>query len=132
MIINAKSELQEHISIISTTYGINVKCMECFIQNPDMDSEDQFIIICYLPCGYNEQDKQDLFKNIDTEYDDFYEDIALTLDGCIWWSDGSWSVRDIDEDSARELWVFCKSPPIPLHLKRQSTNNVVSLFGDKV
>lgn len=130
MIINAKSELLEHISIITTTYNVHLKCLECFIQNPNINSKEEFIIICYLPCGHNERDRQDLYKLIDTDYEDFFEDV-LTLDGCIWWSDGSWSTRDIDEDSLREMWIFYKSPPIPSHLKRKSGDNVVSLFGNK-
>lgn len=131
MKLNVKSELQEHISAISTTTGLTIRCMECFVHNPDIESEDEYLTVCYLPCGYGEEDKQAFLKQLDLEYDDFYEEDGLTVDGCIWWSDGSWSWRDIDNDSLRELWLYHKSPPIPAHLKGKSMSNVVSLFGNK-
>lgn len=129
MTVNVKAEIQEHISAVHTTYGLHVKCIECFIHNPDLEDEEEFISQGYLPCGFDDKIRETFYNDIDVDYDDYvHPGYDINVEGCIWWSDGSWSMRDIDEDSRCELWIFCKTPIIPSYLKCKSTSNVVSLF----
>lgn len=119
---DAKSELIQHVIEVHNTFKCNIKCAECF----SMNTEDQ-LEIYRLPINYTDIDLDEFYNMFDFEYIDLVEFTSeLVITGTIWWSDGSWSTRDICGDF--ESWVYYRVPPIPKILKSKTTDNILNLF----
>lgn len=122
--INAKVELVQHITDIKNAFNIRIKCAECFSVNTD-----DVLEIYMLPINHTLDDCDKFINLFDFEYIDmveYTEDMILT--GTIWWSDGSWSTREVYAEF--ESWVFYRAPDIPRILKRCTNNNVINLFSE--
>jgi hypothetical protein len=116
--IDAKSELLQHIMHIRTSYKTYVKCAEVTLV-----TEDDFLETHYLPLNFTEIELNNFYDVFDFTYMNVVEfETDLEITGVIWWSDGSWSERGM------ESWFHYRVPPIPKVLKRPNKNNVVSLF----
>lgn len=121
--IDAKSELLQHIMHIRTSYNTYVKCAEVTLV-----TDDDFLETHYLPLNFTEIELNNFYDVFDFTYINVVEfDTDLVIAGVIWWTDGSWSERGMDSDF-EESWFHCRVPPIPKILKRPNKNNVVSLF----
>ena len=123
--INAKRELLLHHNSVQHAYKISVKCAECsFI------SDDDMLELITLPCGYTAEEfevfvnKLNIMYNNELDDESEYDEFSLT--GTLWWTDGSWSVRDYWMD--QETWMYFRTPDIPYNLKRKSSDNIVQLF----
>jgi hypothetical protein len=120
---NAKEELLQHVNEIKTTFKNRIKCAECFSINTNEQLE-----IYRLTIDYTETELHEFYNRFNFEYIDiveFTEEMMLT--GTIWWSDGSWSVRDVCGEF--ESWIYYRAPDIPKILKHRSSSNVVNLFN---
>lgn len=124
--INAKRELLQHYNAINNAYKISVKCAECSFIN-----DEDILELITLSCGYSPDDfntfanKLNIMYNNEIDEENDYDEFSLT--GTLWWTDGSWSVRDYWMD--QETWMYFRTPDIPNILKRKSAGNVVQLFG---
>jgi hypothetical protein len=119
---NAKDELMQHFNEVRTTFNIKIKCSEGFSVNTE-----EVLEVYNLAVNYTDDELNNFFDMFDFEYIDFVEfneDMMLT--GTIWWSDGSWSIRDICGEF--ESWVYYRAPDIPKTLKSQNVGKVVNLF----
>jgi hypothetical protein len=122
MMCNAKDELMQHFNEVRTTFNIKIKCSEGFSVNTE-----EVLEVYNLAVNYTDDELNNFFDMFDFEYIDFVEfneDMMLT--GTIWWSDGSWSIRDICGEF--ESWVYYRAPDIPKTLKSQNVGKVVNLF----
>jgi hypothetical protein len=121
--IDAKSELLQHIMHIRTVYNTYIKCAEVTLV-----TEDDFLETHYLPLNFTEKELNDFYEIFNFAYMNVVEfETDLVITGVIWWVDGSWSERGMDSDF-EESWFHCRVPTIPKILKRPNKNNVVSLF----
>jgi hypothetical protein len=100
--INAKDEFIDHIQ------DRNILCVS--IQYGDPYYRDY--INLFLPCGYSDSLFESFLDSLNFNYNDGFG--SQELFGCIWYKDGTWSVREVD--GVLEWWSYRYVPKIPKEL----------------
>ena len=84
-----------------------------------------------LPEGFTQKQYAKFLKKLDFMYDvDYYQQ---TLDGEIWYDDGTWSDR-IFYEGGNEKWIYREPPPLPEFLKYNapydSDNDIIDEYSE--
>ena len=116
-LLEALSDSHRYINIPKRDVNINasdIKCLwigyeECYDKNYDKLYQQTF----NLKIGWTEQELQQLWNDLDFEYDEGYG--GQELFGIVWFNDGSWLERW--EYDGSEGWTYKKTPQIPDNLK---------------
>ena len=110
---NAKKELVEFLNGCP-----KVKCAEVVIRS--------FFVIeryprkeYFLKIGYTQKEFDDLIDFMDVDYDSEAdpEEFDLCIDSTIWFDDGTWATRIMDEEM--QFWLHYRLPEIPERLKKR-------------
>lgn len=115
---NAKEEFLSTLSGISDVLCAWV--MFCEEKNIRYEIERKNTTIHELKCGYSSEEFDVFLESLDFDYEKHisYTKPYKKLNGCIWFTDGTWKIRDI-HDSGIEYWSFQMVPRIPASLKFQ-------------
>ena len=114
--MNAKTEFLNHVGDPS-----NVKCVtitkRSFNDYASLTEEEISDEIFTLPIGHKTEDMFKFITSLDFEYNDLNQDICVELIGTIWYHDGTWSIRDGNDDFDG-YWRHISFPEIPEDLKQ--------------
>ena len=95
VMINAKDEF------IETAVLMGVKCAKIGLYQKEP---------ALLKVGFDAKDFNKFLSEIDFDYENNHDDNDLQLFGAIWFTDGSWAVRE--EVDGSEWWEIHNPPPI--------------------
>ena len=113
--MNARQEFIEHVNRVLDYIGRgkhDVKCASVSYEEPYSDKVYDEVYIASLPVDWTE-DEFDLFLNkLNFNYFEGYG--CQEVYGIIWYTDGSWSVRE--EYDGSEWWLHNFLPEIPKRL----------------
>lgn len=105
--MNAKMEFLDHIK------DRIVICAEINIGGDGYPKDECKTLL--LKKGFSDADLEEFLSKLDFEYSDEMAWSSISLTGTIWYSDGTWSVRDAW--NGKEWWSYMSTPEIPEFLK---------------